>query len=195
MIWRVSDSPLINNALSVSEQSAVQQYVQGGGSFLMSSMEQLSRVSPSFMTNVLQVSAFGVDATAEGALVQEVADGSAAEKAGIEVGDVIVSVDGQRIKGASDLRNAIGLKRSGDSVRVDIIRDGKRRQLSAMLSEVSSTARIGGEDIHPGLAGAELANHEGKADQFAGPGVRIESVEPDSPAAHVPRRLCGSTRS
>ena len=135
--------------------------------------------------NADSAKAFGVETTAEGALVQEVADGSAAEKAGIAVGDVIVSVDGQHIKGASDLRNAIGLKRSGESVRVDIIRDGKRRQLSAMLSEVSSTARIGGEDIHPGLAGAELANHEGKADQFAGPGVRIESVESGSPAAQA----------
>jgi Do/DeqQ family serine protease len=127
--------------------------------------------------------AYGVDGTAEGALVQEVAAGSAAEKAGIEVGDVIVSIDGQSIKGASDLRNTVGLKRSGESVRVDLIRDGKRRQVSAMLSEVSSTARIGGDDIHPGLAGAELANHEGKAEQFAGPGIRIESVESGSPAA------------
>ena len=135
--------------------------------------------------NADSAKAFGVEATAEGALVQEVADGSAAEKAGIAVGDVIVSVDGQRIKGASDLRNAIGLKRSGESVRVDIIREGKRRQVTAMLSEVSGTARIGGEDIHPGLAGAQLANHEGKADQFAGPGVRIESVEPESPAAQA----------
>ena len=133
--------------------------------------------------NADSAKAYGVDGTAEGALVQEVADGSAAEQAGIEVGDVIVSIDGQRIKGASDLRNTVGLKRSGESVRVDLIRDGKRRQVTAKLSEVSSTARIGGEDIHPGLAGAELANHEGKAEQFAGPGVRIESVEPGSPAA------------
>jgi SAM-dependent methyltransferase len=45
--------------------------------------------------------------------------------------------------------------------RVEVLRDGKRRQFTAMLSEVSSSARISGEDIHPGLAGAELANHEG----------------------------------
>ncbi len=133
--------------------------------------------------NADSAKAYGVEGTAEGALVQEVVDGSAAEKAGIEVGDVIVTVDGQRIKTASDLRNTVGLKRSGDSVRVEVVRDGKRRQFTAMLSEVSSTAQIGGEDIHPGLAGAELANHEGTADQFAGPGVRVESVEPESPAA------------
>ncbi|MBN8280000.1 MAG: Do family serine endopeptidase [Gammaproteobacteria bacterium] len=133
--------------------------------------------------NADSAKAYSVEGASEGALVQEVVDGSAAEKAGIEVGDVIVSVDGQRIKTASDLRNAVGLKRSGETVRVDVVRDGKRRQFTAVLSEVSSSARIGGDDIHPGLAGAALANHEGKADQFAGPGVRVESVEPDSPAA------------
>ncbi len=133
--------------------------------------------------NADSAKAYGVEGTAEGALVQEVADGSAAEKAGIEVGDVIVSVDGQRIKSASDLRNTVGLKRSGDTVRVEVIREGKRRKFTALLSELSIAAKIGGEEIHPGLAGAELGNHEGKADQFAGPGVLIESIEPESPAA------------
>ena len=135
--------------------------------------------------NAESAKAFGIEGTAEGALVQEVADGSAAEKAGIEVGDVILSVDGQRIKSASDLRNTVGLKRSGDSVRVEVLRDGKRRQITALLSEVATTAQVDGEDLHPGLAGAELGNHEGKADQFAGPGVLIESVEPESPAAQA----------
>ncbi len=133
--------------------------------------------------NADSAKAYGVEGTVEGALVQEVVDGSAAEKAGIEVGDVIVSVDGQRIKSASDLRNTVGLKRSGDTVRVEVLREGKRRMFTALLSELSIAAKISGEEIHPGLAGAELGNHEGKADQFAGPGVLIESVEPESPAA------------
>src|SRR5690606_6070064 len=81
--------------------------------------------------NAETAKAIGVEATSEGALVQEVVSGSAAEKAGIEVGDVIVAIDGSRVKGASDLRNTIGLKRSGEAVRVDVIRDGKRRQFKA----------------------------------------------------------------
>jgi Do/DeqQ family serine protease len=133
--------------------------------------------------NADSAKAFGIEGTAEGALVQEVVDGSAAETAGIMVGDVIVSVDGQRIKSASDLRNTIGLKRSGDSVRVDVIREGKRRQFTTVLSEVSSSAQLDGGDVHPGLAGAQLGNHAGKGEDFTGPGVRIEAVEPNSPAA------------
>jgi Do/DeqQ family serine protease len=133
--------------------------------------------------NADSAKAYGIEGTAEGALVQEVVDGSAAETAGIMVGDVIVSVDGQRIKSASDLRNTIGLKRSGDSVRVDVVREGKRRQFTTVLSEVSSSAQLDGSEVHPGLAGAQLGNHEGKGEDFTGPGVRIDAVEPNSPAA------------
>lgn len=135
--------------------------------------------------NADSAKAFGTEGTTEGALVQEVVAGSAAEKAGIEVGDVIVGIDGQRIKGASDLRNTVGLKRSGDPVRMDVVREGKRRQITATLSELSTVVHIGGDDIHPGFAGAEFSNHEGKADQFAGPGVRVDSIEPGSPAAQA----------
>src|SRR6185295_4808551 len=39
--WRLSDNVFLGDTLSAAEQSAVQQYVQGGGSFFMASMEQL----------------------------------------------------------------------------------------------------------------------------------------------------------
>ncbi|MBM4220905.1 MAG: Do family serine endopeptidase [Gammaproteobacteria bacterium] len=133
--------------------------------------------------NADSAKAFGIEGTAEGALVQEVVDGSAAETAGIMVGDVIVSVDGQRIKSASDLRNTIGLKRSGDSVRVDVVREGKRRQFITVLSEVSGSAQMDGSEVHPGLAGAQLGNHEGKGEDFTGPGVRIDAVGAQQPPA------------
>ncbi len=68
VIWRVSDNVFINNTLSATEQTAVQQYVQGGGSFFMASMEQLTRLSPSFVSGVLQVAGTGVDATVPSAI-------------------------------------------------------------------------------------------------------------------------------
>jgi hypothetical protein len=67
VIWRVSDNVFINNTLSAAEQSTVQQFVQGGGSFLMSSMEQLTRLSAGFISDVLQVASVGVDETADSA--------------------------------------------------------------------------------------------------------------------------------
>jgi hypothetical protein len=67
VIWRVSDNVFIGNTLNAAEQGAVQQYVAGGGSFLMSSMEQLSRLGAGFKADMLQVAAFGEDATAPSA--------------------------------------------------------------------------------------------------------------------------------
>jgi hypothetical protein len=61
VIWRVSDSVFIDNKLSVNEQLAVQQYVQEGGSFFLSSMEQLTRLSAGFISNVLQVASVDID--------------------------------------------------------------------------------------------------------------------------------------
>jgi Do/DeqQ family serine protease len=126
--------------------------------------------------------AYGVDAR-EGALVQEVSSGSAAEKAGIQVGDVIVAVDGEAISSAADLRTTIGVRRSGDKVRLEVLRDGKKRALVATLDEREAVDRVSAEDIHPGLAGADLSNHDGSEGGFNGPAVLVAAVEPESPAA------------
>ena len=134
--------------------------------------------------NEESAAALGIEATTEGALVQEVVAGSAAEKAGIEVGDIIVGVDGIDIKSATELRNNIGLKRSGDSVRVDLFRNGKRRTVSAQLDQASTAAAettgpVPAEEIHPALAGATLVD----AGNGNGGGVRVEAVAQQSPAA------------
>lgn len=69
-----------------------------------------------------------------GAIVSSVEPGSAAEQAGIRMGDVITAVDGRPIMDSSDLRNEIGLRRIGRSVEVALIRTATRslsRQKSA----------------------------------------------------------------
>jgi len=129
--------------------------------------------------------AYGVDAR-EGALVQEIVSGSAAEKAGVLVGDVIVAVDGKTVRNAAELRTTIGVKRSGDSVKLDVLRDGKRRTLTTKLDEREAAAeeeQVGAAEVHPGLEGASLANYDGSGGNFNGPAVQVAAVEPQSPAA------------
>ena len=127
--------------------------------------------------------AYGIDKEVEGALVQEVVADSAAEAAGVEVGDVIIAVDDEKVSGASDLRTTIGLRRSGEDVRIRILRDGKERTLTATLTQLASSAQVAADEIHPSLAGAEFANYDGQGLDFTGPGVLVESVQPGSPAA------------
>ena len=113
-----------------------------------------------------------------GALITGIEPGSAAEEAGLQVDDIIIGVDERRIDNNRELANAIGLKGSGDQVRIDYFRDGRERSVTAELGQ-RVVQQIGGSDIHPGLEGAQFAT----ASAAATGGIEVTSVEPDSPAA------------
>src|SRR5580698_9009474 len=66
---------------------------------------------------------FGL-ADASGALVAGVTQGSAAERAGVKTGDIIVSINGAPVKNAHELRNSIGMLQIGDQVEIGLLRDG-----------------------------------------------------------------------
>lgn len=74
----------------------------------------------------------------EGAYVQEVVEGSSAEKAGITVGDIITKIDGQKVQdnGSTTLAQRIAKKKVGDTVTLTIWRDGKTLELRATLQSV-----------------------------------------------------------
>jgi serine protease Do/serine protease DegQ len=118
----------------------------------------------------------------EGALVSEVVEGSAAEKAGIKPGDVITSINGKATRTGAALRAAIGVLRVGDKVEVGLMRDGKPRKVTATIAESSdsgtaSTKGSGGANgLHQGLSGAEFASNNGD-------GVLITAVAENSNAA------------
>ncbi|HXZ59391.1 MAG TPA: Do family serine endopeptidase [Steroidobacteraceae bacterium] len=73
-------------------------------------------------------------ASAAGALVSQVVEGSPADKAGLRVGDVITAVNGQPIKSNSELRNAIGLLRVGDRIEIELLRDGRPARVTAAIA-------------------------------------------------------------
>jgi S1-C subfamily serine protease len=119
----------------------------------------------------------------QGALVLQVMPDSAAERAGVQTGDIIRRVDGKRINNANELRNTIGMKRSGDAVDLEILRDGERRTITAQLGEQPTQVQVDAEDIHQGLEGAELENLDAASPGFEGdPGVLVANVAPGSPA-------------
>ncbi len=113
-----------------------------------------------------------------GALVTRVFPESAAEAAGLEVGDIIVGVNDKKITNAAELRNTIGLLRSGDNVSIRYLRDNKTRSASAKLGRAEDQL-LSGADIHPGLAGASFAPASASSES----GVEVTEVEEGSPAA------------
>ena len=113
-----------------------------------------------------------------GALITRVEPGSAAEQAGLQVDDIIVSVNDKKITGASELRNTIGLMRSGDNVDIEYVRGNDKLNAKTALGQQQATASIGSQ-IHPGLMGAEFAENSATSSG----GVEVIAVEQGSPAA------------
>ena len=116
-----------------------------------------------------------------GALVSEVMSGTAAEDAGIEPGDVIVGLDGKEVVDSRDLRTRIALAPIGDEVDIDVVRDGKRKTLEAVIGALDSAREFGG--AVPLLAGAEWRNLS-RSHELYGilDGVELAEVAADSPA-------------
>jgi serine protease Do/serine protease DegQ len=121
---------------------------------------------------------FGL-AESTGALVAGVAPGSSAERAGIKTGDIITSINGVTMKGAGELRNAIGMLRVGDKVEIGFLRDGKPQKVIALIAERSEAEAANAADINEGLEGAELV------DAPDGGGVLVRTVQEGSPAAQA----------
>ena len=66
-------------------------------------------------------------------VIAAVLPGSAAEKAGLEKGDRLVAIDDSPIARASDVREAVGPRYAGESVRVAVLRDGKQIEYDVVL--------------------------------------------------------------
>jgi Do/DeqQ family serine protease len=132
---------------------------------------------------------------AQGALVSQVVDGSAAEKAGIRTGDVITSVNGQPVKSNGELRNAIGLLRVGDKVEIGLLREGKPLHVTATIADTSTptAGTAAPEGIFKAFEGATLVDAPDSG------GALVKAVEPASAAAQVGLRnndvIIGANRS
>ncbi len=77
---------------------------------------------------------FGV-AKGEGALVTEVFDDSPAQKAGLKAGDVILSVNNEDVHGPSDVSSAVGDKKVGDEVNLNVVRDHEAKDFKVTIGE------------------------------------------------------------
>ncbi|MFC7301902.1 Do family serine endopeptidase [Cognatiluteimonas weifangensis] len=122
----------------------------------------------------------GLDA-ARGAVVTRVYPQSAAAAAGLQVGDVILAANGQRIDDRDTLRNFEGLQAVGSQVTLDLRRDGRPLQLTATLREQPRS--VTGATLDPRLSGASFAELPASARQAGIGGVLVESVARGSRAA------------
>ena len=72
-----------------------------------------------------------------GALINKVLKDSPADKAGLLPGDIVISIDGKKIRNANDVRNRIGLLPVGEKINFKLLRDGKEFDLVVLVDEVT----------------------------------------------------------
>jgi serine protease Do len=115
------------------------------------------------------VKAFGLQAGLKGALVQQVVPKQPAAKAGVEPGDVILSVNGKPVDSSGALTRAVSLIPPGDKVTLVLLRGGKERSLTFQVAQRPDepVEAEGGDD-----AGGDA----GKAPKL---GVRLQALTPE----------------
>lgn len=116
-----------------------------------------------------------------GAFVMEVTEDSAAANAGIEAGDIITEMDGDRLSGFDELRAKVASRGAGAEVELTIIRNGKERKLDVTLGDAGAT-ELAAKEMHPALEGATLTNGQTRSGDD---GVLISELEERSPAARI----------
>ena len=94
----------------------------------------------------------------KGVYVAEVTDGGAAQKAGIQTGDVVVSINGNTVNTTTQLTEIVHQYRPGDEVTVKVVRDGDERTYQVgLLNESGSTEVVKkGESFYNATLGIVL---------------------------------------
>jgi serine protease Do len=93
----------------------------------------------------------------EGVLVGDVAEGSPADKAGLQSGDIITMVDGRKMSSASQLRNQISQTPPDTRVALSMLRDGKEQELSVELGELPGQVAVAGSAEAKDLLGFRVS--------------------------------------
>lgn len=116
----------------------------------------------------------------KGAVIAQVEPDSPAERAGLEVGDVVIAVNSKPVAGSDQLRNSIGLLSIGSKVTLKVLRNGKTKTVTARVEKPAVSALVG-SDLSEKLGGAtfEEAVVDGEAI------VSVAEVKPGTPAARA----------
>lgn len=135
---------------------------------------------------------FGLDKPA-GALVAQVMEDGPADKGGLQVGDVILSLNGKPIIMSADLPHLVGGLKPGEKAEMDVVRDGSRKKLNVTVGTLpeegqelaSSGSAQGGERSNNrlGVTVVELTAEQKKGLDLKG-GVVVKEVL-NGPAAMI----------
>ncbi len=126
---------------------------------------------------------------AQGVQITGVSPGRAADKAGVEVRDVVLELDGEPIRNVTELRSRIGATPPGTRVQLVVLRDGKETSIPVVLEQLTEEvlAATPPEAQGPAKLGLRVQNLTPELSRRLGyeemSGVVVADVRPSSEAA------------
>jgi len=134
--------------------------------------------------------AFGLDKDTKGVLIPEVQKDSAADKAGLKAGDVIVEFNGQAVETRHELQSKVALEKPGTKAKLVVLREGKEKTFTVELGERPKSRAVEGAKPQPleklGFAVTNLTDELAERLGYEGQsGVVVTNVERGSVAANV----------
>ncbi|HWF76536.1 MAG TPA: Do family serine endopeptidase [Caulobacteraceae bacterium] len=127
-------------------------------------------------------------ASVKGAIIDQLTPGGPAERAGLRMGDVVTSVNGQKVTSSAELTRQVGLAKPGDDIQLGVLRDGQTRQVAIRSGTRPSEAQIaagargdqGGEEQGPS-AGHAMLGMQLSPDPHGG--LVVQGLSPNTDAA------------
>jgi S1-C subfamily serine protease len=124
--------------------------------------------------------AMNLDAN-QGAFVSEVTADSAAEKGGIQAGDIITEINGRAVASFQELRAKVASRGAGAELELTVLRKGKREKVNVVLGDATQNVVVA-KEVHPALEGATLTNG---ATEQGDDGIVISELVSRSPASRI----------
>ena len=93
----------------------------------------------------------------KGAIIADLSPGGPSARAGLQVGDVVVAVNGAAIKNSTELTRQVARVRAGDTLHMDVVRDGKKRTVDIRSGTRPSERELASNDNTPGGPGGRTA--------------------------------------
>jgi len=167
---RIGFSTPINQAMKVTSQLV--QYGTPQRGFISVRVQDLTQQL---------AQAFDLSQTG-GVVVTSVTEGSQADKAGVQVGDVVLSAGGQVIRSRKELMTVVSHQFAGDTLDLRVMRQGQELNLQTLL-ESSSMVSKSGTLIHRQLEGATFNELAGRGQSLGlNGGVMVSKVAKGSVA-------------
>ena len=117
----------------------------------------------------------------KGVIISQVVPGSPADKAGLKIKDILISINKKPITSAAQVRNTLGMMRPGSKIKLEVIRQHKKQTLTAKVGDPKQELK---QRINPFLAGVSFRDFsEIETDGSQLTGVLVTNITETSQAA------------